>query len=174
MVSKITPQILARGAAGLAGITGSAGFLYLMGAFGPVSCWTSESVSSSGEVTTSQGCEAGIDYLFGSTGGNASVLFFWAVVLLGLVILGGAAIWTGKRRITWLTVVAGVVISILGVWSIGWYYVLPTLFLLIAGTCLAQAISVVSPRARTSSAVGRCNRRTSSSSRDGLRIGDHP
>lgn len=136
MAPKITPQILARGAAGLAGITGSAGFLYLMGAFGPVSCWASESVSSSGEVTTSQGCEAGIDYLFGSTGGNASVLFFWAVVLLGLVILGGGATWARKRRITWLTVVAGVVISILGVWSIGWYYVLPTLFLLIAATVL--------------------------------------
>ncbi|WP_154019880.1 PHP domain-containing protein [Halococcus sediminicola] len=38
MASTVTPQFLARGAAGLAGLTGSAGFLYLMGAFGPVSC----------------------------------------------------------------------------------------------------------------------------------------
>lgn len=136
MASTVTPQFLARGAAGIAGLTGSAGFLYLMGAFGPVSCWTSESGSSSGEVTTSQGCEAGIDYLFGSTGGNASVLFFWALVLLGLVILGGGATWAENRRITWFTVAAGAVISVIGLWSIGWYFVLPTLFLSIAATVL--------------------------------------
>ena len=136
MAAKIISRFLVYGAAGLAGLTGSAGFLYLMGAFGPVSCWTSESVSSSGEVTTSQGCEAGIDYLFGSTGGNASVLFFWAVVLLGLVVLGVGATWAAKRRITWFTVAAGAIISALGVWSIGWYFMLPTLFLLIAATVL--------------------------------------
>ena len=37
-----------------------------------------------------------------------------------------------------------------------------------------RAISVVSHGARTSDAVDRCKRRTSSSSRDGLRPGDHP
>ena len=90
MDSKIISQPLARGAAGLAGLTGSVGFLHLMSAFGPVSCWISQSVGSSSEITASQGCEAGIDYLLGRTG-NASVLFFWAVVLLGLVSLGGGA-----------------------------------------------------------------------------------
>ena len=80
MVSRPSLRRLARGAAGLAGLTGAYGVLSMLGAFGPVSCWTSSSTteSSSGETPTetTHGCEAGIDYLFGSTGGNAPVLFF--------------------------------------------------------------------------------------------------
>lgn len=127
---------LARGAAGLAGVTGGAGFLHLMGAFGPVSCWTGRSQTGDGEVTVTRGCSAGIDYLFGS-GGNAPVLFFWAVALLVLVAVGGVAAWTGHRRVTWVTVVVGVVVSVIGAMSIGWYFVLPTLSLLTAATALS-------------------------------------
>lgn len=138
-------QRVARSAAGLASLTGVYGCLALMGAFGPVSCWTSRSgsgsTSSSDGVTTrestvTRGCEAGIDYLFGSTGSNAPVLFFWAVVLLGLVVLGGAAAWTGHRYGTWVTAVVGGIISIIGVMSIGWYFMLPTVFLLAAAIAL--------------------------------------
>lgn len=133
-----TPSLrgVARGAAGLAGATGAAGFLHLMGAFGPVTCWTGRSQTGDGEVTVTRGCSAGIDYLFGS-GGNAPVLFFWAVVLLVLVALGTAAAWTGRRRITWVTVAFGVVISVIGMMSIGWYFVLPTLCLSAAATALS-------------------------------------
>lgn len=142
-----TPSLhrVARSAAGLAGLTGAYGFLALMGAFGPVSCWTSASSSqpatesggiTSSEVTVTRGCEAGIDYLLGSPGGNASVLFFWAVVLLGFVALGGVAAWTEHRYITWVIAVVGVIISIIGLMSIGWYFMLPTLFLLAAATTL--------------------------------------
>lgn len=146
MVPGLPFRRVARGAAGLAGLTGAYGFLYMMGAFGPVSCWTghseggsSQSSAGSGAETTAEvtrGCTAGVDYLLSGAGGNAPVLFFWAVVLLGLVALGGAAAWTGRRSITWVTAVAGVVVSVIGVWSIGWYFVLPTLFLLAAATAL--------------------------------------
>jgi hypothetical protein len=148
-VPKPTLQQVAHSAAGLASLTGVYGFLAMMGAFGPVSCWTSKSASqtaieptsggevvTSSEITVTHGCEAGIDYLFRSTSGNAPVLFFWSVVLLGLVTLGGAAVLTGHRYITWISAVVGVIISIIGVMSIGWYFMLPTLFLLIAATAL--------------------------------------
>lgn len=142
---KPTLTRIVQSATGLAGLTGAYGFLYLMGAFGPVSCWTSASSSQtateSGGITSSgttvtRGCEAGIDYLLGGTGGNASVLFFWAVILLAFVILGGVAAWTGHRYITAIVAVVGVIISILGMWSIGWYFMLPTLFLLAATIAL--------------------------------------
>lgn len=105
-----------------------------MGAFGPVSCWTSGGSNIEG---TTRSCESGIDYLLGSSTGNAPVLFFWAVVLLALVTLGGAAAWTGHRYVTWATTVVGIGISILGVMSIGWYFLPPTLFLLVAAIALS-------------------------------------
>lgn len=134
----LTPKRIARTAAGFAGISGILGFLSLMGAFGPVSCWTGGGASgtSNGTTTTaSRGCVSGIDYLGGATG-NAPVLFFWAVVLLVLTGIGASAAWTGHRYTTWLTAVAGVVVSILGLMSIGWYFVLPTLCLMGAGVAL--------------------------------------
>lgn len=140
---------LARVAAGLAGLVGTYNVLYLMGAFGPVSCWTgyssSGSASSNGTVTSTattvtRGCESGIDALLGgggSAGGNAQVLFSWAVVLFVLVVLGGVSAWTGRRHVTWLTVVAGIAISVVGLFSIGWYFLLPTFFLFLAATALS-------------------------------------
>ena len=140
MVAGRSLRRVARGAAGLAGLTGAYGVLSMMGAFGPVSCWTGSSTteSSDGETVTevTSGCEAGIDYLFGSTGGNAPVLFFWAMVLLALVGVGSVAAWTGRRGVAWGCAGVGVVVSIIGVMSIGWYFMLPTLFLLVAATAL--------------------------------------
>jgi len=127
------------GTAVLAFLTGLYGFLKLMGAFGPVSCWTGQSQSSAGSVVTTHGCEAGVDYLYGSTAGNAPVLFFWAVVLLGLVAIGVVATWTGHRWITWATVVVGITISLLGLLSIGWAFMGPTLFLLISAAAMTVA-----------------------------------
>lgn len=125
---------VARIAAGLATVAGTYGVLSLMGAFGPVSCLTSGGSTIDGTTRT---CVSGVDYLIGSTTGNAPVLFFWAVVLLALVALGGVTAWTGRRYITWATTVVGTVISILGVMSIGWYFMLPTLFLLVAALALS-------------------------------------
>nr|WP_233340522.1 hypothetical protein [Haloprofundus sp. MHR1] len=131
---------VARGAGVLAWLSGGYGFLFMLGAFGPVSCWTSRTATetSSGASTTvvTRGCEAGIDYLFGSTGGNAPVLFGWAMVLIGLVAFGGAAAWVGYRHLTWASAVVGTIISIIGVMSIGWYFMFPTLCLLIAAIAL--------------------------------------
>ena len=145
-IPKLSLHQIARSAAGLACLTGAYGFLAMMGAFGPVSCWTGGSASSvstssgegvtTSEVTVTRGCEAGIDYLLGSANGTAAVLFFWAVVLVSLVAFGGAAAWTGHRYVTWVAAGAGGLISIIGVMSIGWYFMLPTLFLLAAATAL--------------------------------------
>ena len=122
----------------------------MMGAFGPVSCWrsysSSGSASSNGTSTTTtptvtSGCESGIDFLLGSggpSGGNAGVLFSWSLALAVLVAVGGYAAWTGHRRVTWATVVAGAVITVIGVFSIGWFFLLPTVFLAIAATALSM------------------------------------
>jgi hypothetical protein len=139
MVPSRSLRGLASGAGAVAVATGAYGFLAMMGAFGPVSCWTSRSASSTGEVTTSRGCTAGVDYLLGGAGGNAPVLFFWAVVLLGLVALGGVAAWRGRRYLTWTTAAVGVAVSVVGVMSVGWYFVLPTLSLLVAAAALTLA-----------------------------------
>ncbi len=145
MVPTLTPRRVARGTSALSVLLGVFGFLTLMGAFGPMSCWTSESssgaASSSGGAsgtthTVTHGCEAGIDYLWGSTDGNAPVLFFWALVLLGLVVIGAIAVWTGHRYVTTAVGVVGAGVTVLGVFSIGWLFALPTLCLLVAAAAL--------------------------------------
>lgn len=65
------------------------------------------------------------------------MLFFWAVVLLALVALGGVAAWTGHRYVTAASAGVGLIISLIGIMSIGWYFMLPTLFLLIAAIVLS-------------------------------------
>ena len=143
---------LARAAAALAGLVGVYNALYLLGAFGPVSCWTGYSgggsASESGAATTTEptvtrGCESGIDALLGAGGppggGNAGVLFSWAVVLLALVALGWYGAWTGRRRVVWVTAVAGGAVTVVGVFSIGWYFLLPTLLLSVAAALLSVA-----------------------------------
>lgn len=136
-------RLVARGAGVLAGLVGGYHALVLLGAFGPVSCWTGYSVSDSsdGERTTavSQGCESGIDYLFGSTEGNAPVLFFWSLALLALVALAAVAAWTGRRRTLWGVSVVGAAVTVLGAFSIGWYFLVPTLCVLAAATALSLA-----------------------------------
>lgn len=139
MIAAPSLDRLSRGAAAVSGITGVYGVLAMMGAFGGVSCWTSRSTTGDGTVTTSSGCEAGIDYLLGRTSGNAPVLFFWSAVLFGLVSVGCLAVWTGHRRVAWVTVGVGVAVSLLGVMSIGWYFLLPTLFLLVAAVASTVA-----------------------------------
>lgn len=139
MVSVQFLRRTALGTAVLAFLSGLYGVLTLLGAFGPVDCWTGQSQSSTGTVVTTHGCEAGIDYLYGSTAGNAPVLFFWSMVLLGLVVIGLVATWTGHRRVTWATVVVGVAISLLGLFSVGWTFMGPTLFLLIAAVAMTVA-----------------------------------
>lgn len=149
MTVPTTHRRVARGAAVLAAVAGLVGVLSLMGAFGPVTCAT-ESASGSGaasddgtatagstdRVETPHGCVSGIDYLLGDTGGNAAALFFWPLVLAALVALGGAAAWTGRRRLTWVAAGAGAVVSVAGFMSIGWYFALPTLALVVAATAL--------------------------------------
>ncbi|NHN43146.1 hypothetical protein G9C85_16125 [Halorubellus sp. JP-L1] len=124
-------RTLARVAAAVAALAGVVGSLFMLGAFGPVSCSTSRATTGDGVVTTTRECNAGIDYLFGA-GGNAPVLFFWAMVLLALVALGSASAWTGRVALTWVATVVGAVVTIIGVFSIGWMFLVPTLALLTA------------------------------------------
>ena len=141
---------LARGAATVAGLLGVYHFLYLMGAFRPVSCW--RSVSESGTAsqngtetsttpTVTQGCESGIDAVLGSGGpsggGNAEILFSWGFVLLVLVGIGVFGTWTERVYLIWGTVLVSAVITVIGMFSIGWYFLLPTVLFLIAGVTLS-------------------------------------
>ncbi len=124
----VGPRRVAQIAAGLASLAGVYGFLYLMGAFGSVSC----SQTSGG----TEGCVAGIDYLVGSAGSNASTLFFWAVLLLSLVAIGGIATWTNHRRITWGTAIVSVGISVFSIW-LGWFFMVSAVGLLTAAIALS-------------------------------------
>lgn len=149
-----TLRRLARAAAVVTWLAGGYGVLSMMGAFGPVSCWTGRSVSGSAasngtETTTTptvtRGCESGIDALVallrgGPPGeGNAEVLFSWSLVLLVLVAVGGYAAWTDRRWTTWASALVGVAVTVVGVFSIGWYFLIPALSLLVAGTALTVA-----------------------------------
>jgi hypothetical protein len=139
MISVPSLRTVARGAVGLAALSGFYGSLRLLGAFGPVGCWTSRTTRGDGTVTTARGCEAGIDYLFGSTGGNAPILFFWAVVLLALVAVGVGAVWTGHRTLGWVVVVVGAAVTVLGLFSVGSFFLVPTLCLFLAVTARTVA-----------------------------------
>lgn len=136
MVTDRATRWVVRGAVTFACLSGAFGSLFLLGAFGPVSCWTGESGSSTGPTVTTHGCEAGIDYRYGSTGGNVGVLFFWAAALLALVAFGAIAAWTGHRRLMGATSAVGAAVSILGLLSIGWAFVLPTLSLAVAAVAM--------------------------------------
>jgi len=137
VVSGRALRLTSRGAAALAALAGAVGALTLLGAFGPVDCWIARSASSAGPTVVTHGCEAGIDYLFGRTTGNAPLLFFWALVLAVLVGVGASAAWTGHRRLTWAAVVIGGGLSVLGLLSVGWAFALPTLCLLVAAGAMA-------------------------------------
>jgi NADH dehydrogenase len=126
---------VARGSAAIGAFAGVAGSLFMLGAFGPVSCSTSRSTIGDGVTTVSRNCNAGIDYLFGA-GGNAPVLFFWSIALLALVALGTASAWTNRVALTWLATALGAVVTIVGVFSIGWTFLVPTIAFLAASVAL--------------------------------------
>ncbi|WP_348612459.1 hypothetical protein [Halobaculum rarum] len=88
--------------------------------------------------TVTRECESGIDYLLqGVTSGNAQVLFSWSLVLLALIVLGGYGVWTGRRYLTWGVVLAGTAVSVVGVFSIGWFFLGPTVLFAVAATALS-------------------------------------
>ncbi|WP_323676291.1 hypothetical protein [Halorubellus sp. PRR65] len=129
---------LARASAGVATVAGVGGALYMLGAFGPVTCATSTSSTGEGTTTTTHACTAGIDYVFGA-GGNAPVLFFWSVALLALVGIGAASAWTNRIAVTWTTAVLCGVVTVIGVFSIGWFFLVPTVALLTAAVARTVA-----------------------------------
>ena len=129
-------QGVARGAGVGAALSGLAGVLSMLGAFGPIYCRTERMASSDGTSAVSRTCGSGIDYLLGNAGGNAATFFAWAMVLLAVVVFGVGAVWTGRRRLLWGTALVGTVVSVIGLMSIGWYFVLPTACLLLAATAL--------------------------------------
>ena len=129
-------QGVARTAGVVAALSGLAGVLSMLGAFGPIYCRTERMASSDGTSAVSRTCGSGIDYLLGNGGGNAATFFAWAMVLLAVVVVGVGAVWTGRRRLLWGTALVGTVVSVIGLMSIGWYFVLPTACLLLAATAL--------------------------------------
>lgn len=151
-MSRDSLGLLSRGATTLAGLAGAYGVLHLLGAFGPVTCWESRSAGGSASAggaetttapTVTRGCESGIDFLLGTTGppggGNAATLFGWATVLAVLVVAGCWAAWTDRRRVAWASVVVGAAVTVVGVFSIGWFFLAPTLGLFTAATARSVA-----------------------------------
>lgn len=129
MASQTSTLRRAGTATGLLGtLAGLFGTLSMLGAFGPVSRWTAR--SSDGTVRT--GSESGIDYLLGSTGGNAPVLFFWSMVLLALSVLAAYAVLTERRRLVAALALVASAITVIGLMSLGWYFAVPALSLVVA------------------------------------------
>ncbi len=147
-MARTSLRLLARGATVVAGLAGAYGVLYLLGAFGPVTCWESRSVSGTASAngtettatpTVTRGCESGIDVLLGTGGGNAVTLFAWAAVLALLVAVGCYGAWTNRRPLAWASVVVGAAVTVVGVFSVGWFFLVPTLGLLLAATARSAA-----------------------------------
>ena len=143
---------LARGATAVVGLAGAYGVLHLLGAFGRVSCWENRSASGTASAngtetttapTVTRGCESGIDFLLGTAGppggGNAATLFGWATVLAVLVAVGCWAAWTDRRPLAWASVVVGAAVTVVGVFSIGWFFLVPTLGLFTTATARSVA-----------------------------------
>ncbi|RDI69951.1 hypothetical protein [Halopelagius longus] len=141
---------VARIAAGAAAATGLYGVLALSGVVGAVAC---PADSAAGEGTNGRGgevaaaaaaartCPGGLAYVLDGAGGRAPELFVWPAVLLGLVAVGAVAVWTGRRRLAWTTVFAGLAASGVGFLSVGRYFLPPTLFLLVGAVALSVEAS---------------------------------
>lgn len=100
----------------LGAIAGAIASLAMFGAFGPLS--TSTTIATDGTATTRS--EAGLDYLAGTTTGNAPLLFFWgtvAAVAAALVVYG---VRSRNLALLWALATGLSLLAVLGVWSVGW------------------------------------------------------
>lgn len=75
------------------------------------------------------GCVRGIDYLLGSSVGNAQTVFMWSMVLLALSLTVACGTWLRSTAVLIVASTILLVISVIGIFSpIGLFYWLPTLF----------------------------------------------
>jgi hypothetical protein len=100
-------------------------------------------LGSGGECTVGGECHAvrgpvGIDYLVG-VGGADPALFFWSLFILGFALVGGYGAWTENRLLVWLTALALLALTVLGLASIGLFVAPAALLFLLAGIWLRDA-----------------------------------
>lgn len=80
----------------------------------------------------------GIDYLLGVEGADQA-LFFWSLFVLGFALIGSYGAWTENRLLVWLTALAFLALTVLGMASIGLFVAPAALLFLIAGIWLRNA-----------------------------------
>lgn len=114
---------------GLASILGIIAGLFLL--FGPVGQYE----ASTSDGTRETGTISGIDYLFGAEYADPA-LFFWALFILGLTLVGGYGVWTGNRYVLWAVGLGLFALSILGIMSIGLFVAPAALLFVISGFLL--------------------------------------
>lgn len=93
------------------------------------------------EVCTSDGgCSvvrgpSGIDYILGVNGADPA-LVFWSLFILGFALIGGYGAWNENRSLVWLTALALLALTLLGIASIGLFVAPAALLFLLAGIWL--------------------------------------
>jgi len=103
---------------------------------------TSEVCSSNGGCSVVRG-PSGIDYILGVNGSDPA-LFFVSLFILVFALIGGYGAWNGNRVLVRLTAVAFVVLTILGILTIGLFVAPVALLFVLAGIWLQDGHSAES------------------------------
>ena len=74
----------------------------------------------------------------------------WVLFSVGLTLVGGVGAWTNRTPLVWLAAVSMLVLSVLGMWSIG-FLIAPAALLLLGAALSSQ---VARPRAELRRAIG--------------------
>lgn len=98
---------------------------------------TSEVCTSSGGCSVVRG-PSGIDYVLGVNGADPA-LFFISLFILVFALIGGYGAWNENRVLVWLTAIALLVLTVLGILTIGLFVAPVALLFVLAGIWLRDA-----------------------------------
>ena len=95
---------------------------------------SSEVCSSNGGCHVVRG-PSGIDYLLGANGAEPAI-FFISLFILGFALVGGYGAWTENRVLVWVAAVGLLVLTVLGILTIGPFVAPVALLFLLSGIWL--------------------------------------
>lgn len=91
-----------------------------------------EAEATPGGGTTTGLRPTGIEYLLGVEGADLA-LFFWALFVLVVALVGGYGAVSETRALVWIAAIALLALTVLGLFSIGLFVAPAALFFLLAG-----------------------------------------
>lgn len=127
---------------GFATLLGVAASLYLL--FGPIGRYTSTRVHTDGSRSSESGTTSGIDYLYGAEHADPA-LFFWALALLAVVLVGGYGVYSANRVVVWAVAIPLVVFTILSIASIGLFVAPVAILYLVSAASFSSGPSADEP-----------------------------